>query len=40
LIDRSTLSNKALCDLTDPMFSLWVARHGEPLLGEAVGARE
>jgi hypothetical protein len=39
LIDRSTLSSKALYQLTDPVFSLWVARHGLSLLSEPMQRR-
>jgi hypothetical protein len=32
LIERSTLSSKALYSLTDPVFELWIARNGQTLL--------
>jgi hypothetical protein len=32
LIERSTLSSKALYSLTDPVFDLWIARNGSALL--------
>jgi len=32
LIERSTLSSKALYGLTDPVFELWIARNGKALL--------
>jgi hypothetical protein len=32
LIERSTLSSKALYNLTDPVFELWIARNGKALL--------
>jgi hypothetical protein len=35
LIERSTLSSKALYELTDPVFAHWADRHGESLLSQA-----
>ena len=32
LIDRSTLSGKAIYEITDPVLALWIARHGKSLL--------
>lgn len=39
LIDRSSLSNKAIYEITDPVLALWIARHGESLLKARTSGR-
>jgi hypothetical protein len=39
LIERSTLSSKAVYALTDPVFELWITRNGKSLLQGAHAVR-
>ena len=39
LIERSTLSSKAVYALTDPVFELWSSRNGKTLLQSAYVVR-
>ena len=39
LIERSTLSSKAVYALTDPVFELWISRNGKSLLQGAHAVR-